>query len=183
MCGLRGEELSFRFENTPWQAFQRPVVAALRKTVEGGIPSGFVLLSGGYGVGKTRMLACTVNAARARGWTARYMTVETALQELRDSYESGDYTETMRKLEEIQVLCLDEFGRHNPTNWAETTLFQILDARYRRATECYFYDLRLTVLATNLAEIDGYLASRFGDVRHRNVFYLTVNGHDMRLRR
>ena len=129
-----------------------------------------------YGVGKTRLLACIVNAARAAGHTAIYTTTADVLDYLRSAYAPNaeiSYDGRFDTLRNARVLALDEFDRWAPTAWAQEKFFQLIDYRYRNA------DNMLTVFAANsdISILPGYIASRMNDVSNY-VFILT--GQDVR---
>ena len=170
ICGLYDGQLDLAFDGVSWIAAQRDAVAALREALTDNPPRGFIVLSGPYGTGKTHLLAATVNAARKAGWTAVYANAEQLLDHLRRAYAPDTqvaYDGLWERLTGATVLCIDEVGRENPTQWARTKLFELLDDRYKRAIFGSFHTRALTVLATNLHidDLDGYLRSRARDGR------------------
>lgn len=127
-------------------------------------PAWFLALSGQYGVGKTRLLACIVNHVRSNGQTAVYSTTADLLDHLRATYHPEaevTYDALWDRIATAKVVALDEMDRWNPTPWAKEKFFQLMDVRYRAGREC------LTVLATNesIDRVPGYLQSRLRDKR------------------
>lgn len=133
--------------------------------------SGWVTLSGPFGVGKTFLLAATVNEARLAGKLAIYTTIADLLDDLRSSFDpkSGENFGTIfHDFATADVLAIDEIEKFRATAWAEEKFFQLIEQRYRAWADC------LTVLATNrrlnqeiVAETryPGYLESRIKDGR------------------
>ena len=128
LCGLAGEQLAWTFANTKrddanWQAFDAAQLLA-------GNPQRFLALlsPAKYGVGKTRLLACIVNAARMAGHTAIYTTTADVLDYLRAAYAPNaevSYDGRFDTLRKARVLALDEFDRWAPTAWAQEKFFQL----------------------------------------------------------
>jgi len=134
--------------------------------------SGWVLLEGSYGSGKTHLAAAIANAAVERGVPTLFVTVPDLLDMLRFAYNSPETTYEAR-FEEIRsasLLVMDDFGTQNATGWAQEKLFQIVNHRYINKLP--------TVVTTNLAldEIEGRVRSRLQDedlVQHLRL--LTVD--------
>jgi hypothetical protein len=80
-CRLSPEMQTWTFETTP----KRAVNAQAWDTAKtlSAAPAWFLTLQGGYGVGKTRLLACLVNAGRAAKYTSIYLTTSELLDHLR----------------------------------------------------------------------------------------------------
>lgn len=120
---------------------------------------GWLLLQGGYGVGKTHLAAAVANRATANGVGTLFLTVPDLLDELRASYGdgAGAFERRLEQVRSAPLVVLDDFGTHNATEWAREKLFQILNHRY-------INHLPL-VITTNMAieEIDARLRSRMLD--------------------
>jgi len=146
---------------------------------------GFLTLYGPWGTGKTFLLACIVNETRKRGQTAIYTTVADLLDDLRETFDpesSESYSQLWHRVMNAKVLALDEVEKFRASEWAEEKFFQLVDNRYRLASEC------LTAFATNVTvkagarvikntRYPGYLESRLLDGRFRVV---EVGGGDVR---
>lgn len=141
-------------------------------------PSGFVLYTGGYGVGKTHLLKSLVNGFRKIRVMAHYSTMTDLLVDIRERFGSDNGVRAVESaiedLRRAKVLCIDEIDRVNLTGWAKETIFRLLNSRYEERGDL------LTVMATNLALDEmppelGYLASRFS-----GGIVVRVPGPDMR---
>lgn len=174
ICGLTGEMLSWTFANT---RRTRANAAAFDAAVEAAAnPCWFLSLFGLYGVGKTRLLACIVNAGRGAGLPSLYMTTAGLLSHLRATYApdaSLGFDAVWDRVTTVRILALDELDRWNPTAWAQEKFFELIDHRYRRGREM------LTAFACNarLEALPGYLSSRLAD--HRCAAF-TLEGPDQR---
>jgi DNA replication protein DnaC len=177
ICGLAPEMYGWLFENTkiPFpgfgQAFDHMRGLALA-------PAWCATLTGAYGSGKTRLLACLVNAGRAARWTSVYATMSEILEHLRKAYRPEaeiSFDGLWEKLVAARILAIDECDRWNPTPWAQEKFFDLIDARYRAGAD------HCTAFATNKSvdELPGYLASRLHDRRCR-VFDFGPTAVDMR---
>jgi len=122
-------------------------------------PQGWLLLSGGYGCGKTHLAAAIANAVVAQGTAALFLTVPDLLDFLRFAYGSQEDTFEARfeEIRQVPLLVLDDFGTQSATPWAQEKLFQILNFRYINRLP--------TVITTNLmlSEIEPRLRSRLQD--------------------
>ncbi len=123
-------------------------------------PTGWLLLKGGYGCGKTHLAAAIAHRAVERGQPALFITVPDLLDHLRAAFaptSPAGYDERFDEVRTIPLLILDDLGTESPTPWAQEKLFQLLN---------YRYNARLpTVITTNheLEEIPLRIRSRLVD--------------------
>lgn len=122
-------------------------------------PRGWLLLTGGYGCGKTHLAAAVANTCVEYGMATIFLTVPDLLDWLRYAYDSNDSTfeERFEELRNVNLLVLDDLGAQNATSWAAEKLFQIIDYRYIR---------RLPMVVTSnqrLEELDARIRSRLQD--------------------
>lgn len=145
----------------------------------------WIFWSAQFGTGKTGLLIAIVNAFQADGVAALYKSVPRMLDELRASYQDGDYAALMDSLITIPVLALDEFHRwynkagredaaEGSQSWATEKMFTIIDERYLHGDEL------MTLVATNRQpdKGDDPISSRFSDQRVSHIFQ--VGGSDIR---
>jgi len=121
--------------------------------------TGWLLLQGKYGSGKTHLAAAIANFAVEKGVQTLFITVPDLLDSLRFTYNDPESTfeERFEEIRQCQLLILDDFGTQNATSWAQEKLFQIINYRY-------INQLPL-VVTTNLSlmEIEGRIRSRLED--------------------
>lgn len=123
-------------------------------------PTGWLVLMGGYGCGKTHLAAAIANFRVALGHAVLFVVVPDLLDHLRASYAPNSTAGLDERLEEIReapLLILDDLGAHNSTPWAQEKLFQILNYRYNGRLP--------TVITTNqrLEDLDPRITSRLVD--------------------
>jgi DNA replication protein DnaC len=121
--------------------------------------TGWLILQGGYGCGKTHLAAAIANFAVEMGVPTLFLTVPDLLDTLRFSYGSDDtsFEERFNEIRNASLLILDDFGTQNATGWAQEKLFQIINYRYINKLPL--------VVTTNLSldEIEARIRSRLAD--------------------
>lgn len=175
--GLVGDLADCRLQD--WIALPDRVAARAAAERFVSRPVGWLTLWGGFGRGKTFLLAAVANALLDSQQFAYYQTVPGMLNAMRSLFDTDGETRFKFRFDELcsmQVLLLDELDKTRLTPWAQETLFELLDQRYRRAGETG------TVLAMNsdprqLGDEWGYLASRMLDGRFACV---EMGGADVR---
>ena len=120
---------------------------------------GWLMITGGYGCGKTHLAAAIANFAVGMGVPTLFLTVPDLLDTLRFAYDSEE-TSFEQRFEEIRnapLLVLDDFGTQNATAWAQEKLFQVVNYRYINRLPL--------VVTTNLTldEIEARIRSRLAD--------------------
>jgi DNA replication protein DnaC len=121
--------------------------------------TGWLLIQGGYGCGKTHLAAAIANFAVSMGVPTLFLTVPDLLDTLRFAYdnETTTFEERFEEIRSAALLILDDFGTQNATEWAKEKLFQIINFRYINKLPL--------VITTNLPlkDIEGRIRSRLED--------------------
>jgi DNA replication protein DnaC len=121
--------------------------------------TGWLLLQGDYGCGKTHLAAAVANFAVDLGVPTLFITVPDLLDSLRFTYQSAEVTfeERFEEIRRADLLILDDFGTQSGTQWAQEKLFQIVNYRYTNHLPL--------VVTTNLSmqDIDERIRSRLMD--------------------
>jgi len=143
------------------EAKRRNLRMAYERCVEFAMdPSGWILLRGGYGCGKTHLAVAIANDRIAQNRPAIFTTVPDLLDFLRSSFAPNSqvgFDERFEQIRSAPLLILDDFGTESGTPWAREKLFQILNHRYNGRLP--------TVITTNyeLEEIELRMRSRLVD--------------------
>ena len=137
----------------------RAAYEAARRFAEA--PLGWLLFSGGYGVGKTHLAAAIGNEVIHNGGEAIFVLAPDLLDHLRSTFAPNSpesYDELFDRLKNTPLLILDDLGSESSTPWAQEKLFQLLNHRYLRRLP--------TVITTNrpLSALEARLRSRLMDV-------------------
>lgn len=140
-------------------------------------PTGFLVLTGPNGCGKTHLAAAIANYVVASR-SVIFLRVIDLLDNLRQAFDphaTVSFTDRFEAAKSASLLVLDDLGAENATAWANERLFALLDARYVSALG--------TVITTNLpiASLPPRLADRLRDTRTCQV--LVVNAPSMRPKR
>lgn len=120
--------------------------------------SGWLILAGDYGCGKTHLAASVANQVKI---PSLFITLPDLLDQLRDGFADStyDYYDRFESIRNIDLLVLDDLGAEKATPWAAEKIFQLINTRYVRAAP--------TVFTTNVSpsNIDGRILSRMMDER------------------
>ncbi len=126
-------------------------------------PTGWLLLIGGNGCGKTHLAVAIARERLAADEAVLFLVVPDLLDHLRATYAPGSpvtYDAFCQQVREAELLVLDDLGSEQSSQWATEKLFQLLNHRYNAELP--------TVITTNqvgLHGIDHRLRSRLGDWR------------------
>ncbi len=100
-----------------------------------------LVLLGLPGTGKTHLAAALGAQACDQGYKVSFKRMSAFMEELTVAYEAGEFAKLKRKLEQVDLLILDEWG-YLPTNVTGTRLlFDVI-------SDCY--ERRSIILTTNL---------------------------------
>jgi len=109
----------------------RRVVKTVKEYAEH--PVNWLLLRGGYGVGKTHLAASVANKVAHSGMRVLFVVAADLLDHLRATFQPGSpvsYDQRFNEVRRAWLLVLDDLGVKNVTPWAQEKLFQILNYRY-----------------------------------------------------
>lgn len=136
-------------------------------------PHGFLTFWGGYGCGKTHLLAAIVNRLVSENVAAVYYTMPDLLQALRQAVQREQFDAFFDRLCRVHVLAIDEVDRFNQTDWASEQVYRLVDERYRQRHRLG------TVFATNTDPntADGALGYLFSRLRDGRVVHITAGDY------
>jgi len=124
-------------------------------------PSGWLVLIGAPGCGKTHLAAAIANRQVALGRPIPiFVVVPDLLDHLRDTFSPGSSTSLDKLFEQVKstpLLVLDDLGTESATPWAREKLFQLFNHRYVA---------RLPTVVTSskkLSDIEQPILSRMSD--------------------
>ncbi len=123
-------------------------------------PTGWLLLLGSCGVGKTHLAAGIAHRALSNNLTTFFTVVPDLLDHLRATFSPTSdlsYDELFDKVRTVPLLVLDDLGTENSTPWAVEKLYQLINHRYNYRIP--------TVITTNqdLDRMDRRIVSRLLD--------------------
>lgn len=108
-------------------------------------PTGWLILKGGYGSGKTHLAAAIANYQLGQGHVALFVNTPDLLDHLRATFNPASTTTYDERFEQVRnspLLILDDLGTQSNSEWAQEKLYQIFNHRYNNRLP--------TVITTNL---------------------------------
>jgi len=135
-------------------------------------PRNWLLLRGGYGVGKTHLAAAVANRVVRSGMTVLLVVASDLLDHLRATFQPGSpisYDQRFNEVRRAWLLVLDDLGGQNTTPWAQEKLFQILNYRYVAGLPTV-----LTMSSYNWEHLDQRLKSRVMDTSVCTIVELDI---------
>lgn len=100
-----------------------------------------LLLTGQFGRGKTYQ-ACALLMATAKLCPVMFSTMQGILDEIKACFTGTEnQTEVILRYSNVRVLCLDDLGKENATEWAAPIIYEIINARYSKG--------KPTIITTN----------------------------------
>lgn len=117
-----------------------------------------LFISGSAGCGKTMLSSIIINERAYLNKRSHFYTVTDLLEDLRDFDNPVRRAEKLKSVQTTPCLVIDDLGAEFQTEWVASTLFSILDARYKNELMTIINsNFDLNVLA---ARIKGYHAER-----------------------
>jgi DNA replication protein DnaC len=169
-CDQTFESFSVRSTDPDLQPSEREnlrrAVALVRAYAEK--PSGWLVLTGTFGCGKTHLAAAVANFQVAADRSApMFVVVPDLLDHLRATFSPSSAITLDKLFEQVRstsLLVLDDLGTESATPWAREKLFQLFNHRYSARLP--------TVITTSatIEEIDPRLRSRMLDAARCTVF-------------
>jgi DNA replication protein DnaC len=151
----------------------RRAVAVVRAFAEK--PSGWLVLTGTFGCGKTHLAAAIANFQVAAYRSApMFVVVPDLLDHLRATFSPTSAITLDRLFDQVRsapLLVLDDLGTESATPWAREKLFQLLN---------YRYSARLPTIITtssSIENIDPRLRSRMLDAERCTVFGIQASSY------
>lgn len=101
-----------------------------------------IVLEGSNHTGKTHLITAATNELSRRGIYVRMTLISAIYSTIKEAYDSGApeylYKEIYTKPD---ILVIDDLGKERVTDWTVSTLFDLIDARYRNG--------KVTAITTN----------------------------------
>jgi len=134
-------------------------------------PTGWLVLMGGDGRGKTHLAAAIANYRAELGMPPLFVSVPDLLDHLRATFSPNSPATLDQRFEEVKnasLLILDDLGMQSSSPWAREKLYQLFNHRYNAELP--------TVITTveHIDDIDERLRSRLMDTRWSHNYSLEI---------
>lgn len=134
-------------------------------------PSGWIVISGLHGCGKTHLAAAIANYRASLGHQVMFIGTPDLLDHLRATFNPSSTTSYDRLFDEIRnsrLLVLDDLRTKNASSWAREKLIQIIDYRYNS-------DLPTVITtADEFDDLDPSIQSRIRDERLTRILTISA---------
>ena len=143
-------------------------------------PSGWLVLTGDNGCGKTHLAAAIANHFLGRAAATAnvlFVTVPDLLDYLRATFSPTTrvrYDQRFDEIREAELLVLDDLGTESATAWAREKLFQILNHRYAARLPT------VVTMSILLQDVHPWLRTRMLDRRRCTVFEILAPPYGLR---
>lgn len=128
---------------------------------------------GDCGTGKTHLLSAIIKEMFRKNVSAYFISTTRLYQQLKQNFNSENGI--MQKLEEVDVLCLDDVGSERVTDWRRDELFYLIDQRYSNIKKTFVSSNKTL---SELSELfDDRIASRIAGMCE----VMKIEGKDRRL--
>jgi DNA replication protein DnaC len=152
---------------------QRSVADAVKEATDyAKNPTGWMIITGEYGSGKTHLAGAIANFRAQLGAPPLVVLVPDLLDHLRSTFSPNSSISYDRLFDEVKIaplLILDDLGSQSTTPWAKEKLFQLLNYRYNLELPTV-----ITIATDTLQMIDERIATRLRDDRLCNMVVLQV---------
>ena len=136
-------------------------------------PAGFLTIHGSTGNAKTAVMHGIVNELVKAGVEAVYITAFDLIGYIRaafdDKHDVADVNahERLKRLERVQVLCLDELDKVKWSDWVQEQITDLIDVRYRHGLN--WETGTVVAMNTNPESLPAFIYSRLRDGRNMMV--------------
>lgn len=140
----------------------------------------WLVLSGGYGVGKTGLAVALLRIFAERGVSVLFVNAPAMLRRVRATYgkhDGEDERAVIDSLAEVEILAIDDIGKERLTEWGQELLYDVTNRRYSEGLR--------TIVTTNLAmhELEAHLGgATFWRIYEKSQF-IGVEGNLRRRRK
>lgn len=133
-----------------------------------------LVLTGGYGTGKTHLAAAIANNLVDKGIMVLFNTYIGHLDHLKREMDSDEPKVYLDRMKSIPMLVIDDLGKEKKSEWSQQTLFNVLNYRYEHYLP--------TVITTNMtpSELPNYVEGAISSRLMETFVVLQMHSTDFR---
>lgn len=133
-----------------------------------------LIICGGYGTGKTHLVASVANAMIDKGIPVLFDTYGGHLEKLKAEFNANEAPKYLNLMRNVDMLILDDVGKEKQSEWSQSIMFDILNHRYE--------NMKPVIITSNFS--DKELERYFGEACYSRLietcYAITTQGGDHR---
>ena len=148
-------------------------------------PKGLLFL-GSCGTGKTHLAAATIRALSIKGQTGMlFVDSREMLSEIKATFDKRkeiSEQEVLEKYKKASILCIDDLGAEQHTEWTDSIFSHVINARYNKGLKLFITTNYMDAPRTGTPSLTDRIGKRSRSRLYEMCADIFINAHDYRRR-